>query len=130
MGSFIFDSCLHDQANGRLNFGADSFKCLLLSAVAVPSKSGWRKRSDVVGEVTGTGYTAGGVVVSVSAAMNGSSEDVKLGGFRLSRATVSARYGVYYKSRGGDASEDELVACIDFGETSSTNATWLATDST
>ena len=48
-------------ANGAINFGSASFKCLLHSSV--PSEANldaWVFRSDVSNEVTGTGYTAGG----------------------------------------------------------------------
>ena len=42
-----------------------------------------------------------------------------------STATITARGAVYYKSRGGASSADELVAYVDFGgDVSSTGATF------
>ena len=68
-------------------------------------------------EVTGTGYTAGGVT------MSGVSVSVAAGVVKIdwttdpawASSTITARRAVLYKSRGGAASADELVAAIDFG---------------
>lgn len=37
--------------------------------------------------------------------------------------TISFRYGIYYKSRGGASSADELLGFVDFGTQTVTNAT-------
>jgi hypothetical protein len=134
MASFIFDSLLDDQAQAKINFASDTFKCMLLTNAATPSKTAWLKRSDVTNEVAATGgYTAGGVTATVTATKDtvNHREDISLGGISISSATITARYAVYYKSRGGLASADELVAVIDFGsDVTSTAGTWALTAST
>lgn len=118
MASFIFNSAVRDEAVGAIDYDTDSFFVMLLSAAAEPNKDTWTKRSDVTNEVTGTGYTAGGaaVVVSVGAVETANDRvDISLGGKVWSAATITARYALYYKARGGAASADELVAVNDFG---------------
>lgn len=41
--------------------------------------------------------------------------DIGLGAVSWTSSTITARKAVYYKSRGGASSADELVAVVDFG---------------
>ena len=57
--------------------------------------------------------------------------EISLGGASWEASTITARGLVYYKSRGGAPSADELVAYIDFGEdVVSQNGTFAVTAST
>lgn len=117
MASFIFNSALYDEAKGSIDFDTDTFKVMLLTSTATPNKDTWTKRSDVTNEVTGTGYTAGGATATVTVGAVDTANDrvdITLGGVTWSTSTITARYAVYYKSRGGASSADELVAVIDF----------------
>lgn len=117
MASFIFNSALYDEAKGSIDYDTDAFKVMLLTSTAAPNKDTWTKRSDVTNEVSGTGYTAGGATVTVTVGAVDTANDrvdVSLGGNTWTTSTITARYAVYYKSRGGAASADELVAVIDF----------------
>lgn len=117
MASFIFNSTLYDEAKGSVDFDTDSFKVMLLTSTATPNKDTWTKRSDVTNEVSGTGYSAGGAAVTVTVGAVDTANDrvdVSLGGYTWTTSTITARYAIYYKSRGGAASADELVAAIDF----------------
>lgn len=117
MASIIFNSALYDALNGDIDYGADSFKVLLVTASYSPNKDTHTKRSDVTNEVTGTGYSAGGAAATVGVTNDTANDrqDVSLGAASWAAATITARGAVYYKSRGGLASADELVAYIDFG---------------
>ena len=132
MASFNFNSFVRDVITGSIDLNTDSFKMLLVSVLPDEAdKDAWAKRSDVTDEVTGTGYTAGGVAVALTvAAIDTANNDVEVtcsaGGWPSS--TISAVGAVIYKSRGGAASADELVSVIDFGGTvTSTNGTFTAT---
>lgn len=116
MTSFVYDSMVDDMATGAISFGADSFKVMLVSSVYVPDKSGHLSAGDITGEVSGGNYTAGGepVTVAVTSAVD-SETDIELSGASWPASTITARGAVYYASRGGAASADELVAFIDFG---------------
>jgi len=50
---FIFNSAMRDEAMGNINYNADAFKVMLLTATATPNKDTWSRRSDVTNEVTG-----------------------------------------------------------------------------
>jgi len=120
---FVFNSTLRDEAQGNIAYGTDTFKVMLLTNVATPNKDTWSKRADCTNEVSGSGYTAGGVAVSVSVgAVDNANDrvDVTLGAAEWTSSTLTARYAVYYRARGGASSADELVAVIDFGQDVST----------
>lgn len=134
MPSFIFNSAVRDEATGAIDYDTDNFKVMLLTAAAAPNKDAWAKRSDVTNEVVGAGYTAGGaaVVVAVGAVDTANDRvDISLGGATWANATITARYAVYYKARGGAATADELVAVNDFGaDVASTAAAFALAAST
>lgn len=131
---FVFNSALRDEARGDINYLTDTFKVMLLSASATPNKDSWTRRSDVTNEISGTGYLAGGVACAVSVGSvdtNNDRVDVTLGAVEWLSSTLTARYAVYYKSRGGASTADELVALVDFGQDVSTiNDTFSMTAST
>lgn len=97
-----------------------SFKFMLVSAV--PSEANldaWAFRSAVTNEVTGTGYTAGGVAVTVTVgAVDTVNNRVAITISNLSpgwtTATITAVGGWLYKVV-GTAATDDLVAFVDFG---------------
>jgi hypothetical protein len=83
-----------------------------------PDKKLHTKRSDVTNEVAaGGGYTSGGAAATVTVTKDNPNNrvNISLGGNVWPAATITARGAVYYKSRGGASSGDELLAYIDFG---------------
>lgn len=134
MASFVFNSALRDEAVGNIDYDTDTFKVMLLTSAATPNKDTWAKRSDVTNEVTGAGYTAGGAAATVTVGAVDTANDrveITLGGAAWPASTITARYAVYYKSRGGVASADELIAVNDFGsDVTSTNGTFTLNAST
>lgn len=120
---FLLNSAMRDEAMGNINYNADTFKVMLLTSTATPNKDTWTRRSDVTNEVSGTGYTATGTACTVTVGSTDTTNDrvdVTLGAVTWPTSTLTARYAVYYKSRGGASSADELVAIIDFGQDVST----------
>jgi hypothetical protein len=132
--AYIFDSALEDFLKGQIIIGTDTFKMMLLTSTAAPSKSGWAKRSDVTNEVAGTGYTAAGQAVTVTttaAAGASDKESINLADVSWAASTITARYAVVYKSRGGASTADNLLALIDFGaDFTDTNGTFTVHMST
>ena len=133
MASLIYNSCIRDAVTGAIDFDTDTFKMLLVTSSYTASKA-HDKRDDLTNEVSGTGYTAGGNACSVSvAATDNTNNDVEIS-FTVTSwtsATITARAGVIYKSRGGASSADELVGYVYFGsDVSSTNGTFAVTVST
>lgn len=131
MSSFIYNSCLLNSFRAKIDFESDKFKVLLLTDEYEPQKDEHASRADLIGEVAGKGYAAGGVAVNVRVSLADDRLVLTLGGWTLPAATVTARYAVYCLDRGGEPDEDALVACIDFGgDVASTNADFQLTAST
>ena len=133
MASLIYNSCIDDMARGAIDFDTDTFKVMLVASSYTPNKDTHDKRDDVTNEVSGTGYTAGGVASVCTVTKDTANDKVTLSFAAVSwaTATITARGAVYYKSRGGASSADELVAYVDFaGDVSSTGATFSLGSST
>jgi hypothetical protein len=104
-----------------------SFKFLLVSSV--PSESDldtFDFRSDIANEVTGTGYTAGGVAATVTVGSVDTTNDrtpVTITDLTnaWTSSTISAVGGWLYKVV-GSAATDQLVGFVDFGGTVTSTA--------
>lgn len=125
MASVIYNSFKRDIANGSIDLDTDTIKVMLVTSSYTPDIDAHAKRSDITGEVTGTGYASGG------AALEGKTVTVDNTGNRgifdatdvvWTPATITARGAVLYKARGGAASLDELICYIDFGADVSSTA--------
>jgi hypothetical protein len=131
MASLTFDSFVYDNSTGAIDLDADTFKIMLVTSAYTPNKKTHTKRSDVTNEVTGTGYTAGGVALASVVVTNDTANDrTKFASANPSwaSATITARGAVIYKSRGGAATADELVCYLDFGsDQTSTNGPFTVT---
>lgn len=133
MATLIYNSFFEDWARGAIDLDTDTIKVLLTTSSYVENKDTQSKRSDVTNEVTGTGYTAGGNTATITITKDNTNDrlDVTLGGTTWSSSTITARKAVYYKSRGGAASADELIAVIDNGsDVTSTGSTFTLNSST
>lgn len=133
MASLIYNSFIDDVAKGSIDCDTDTFKAMLVTSAYTPDKDTHLKRSSVTNEVSGTGYTAGGVTSAVTVTKDTANDKVtiQLAAVSWSTSTITARGCVYYKSRGGASSADELVAYNDFGaDVSSTGATFSIAAST
>lgn len=124
MASLIYNSCIDDMARGAIDFDTDTFKVMLVTSTYTANKDTDTKRSNVTNEVVGTGYTSGGVTSACTVTKDTANDKVTLSFAAVSWATstITARGAVYYKSRGGASSADELVAYVDFGGNVSSSA--------
>jgi hypothetical protein len=132
MASLIYNSAIDDMARNNIDFDSNSFKALLVTSSYVPNKDTHDKRDDVTNEVSGTGYTAGGVATVCTVTKDTANDKVTLSFAAVSWAssTITARALVIYKSLGGASSADALVCYVDFGsDVSSTGGTFSVTSS-
>jgi hypothetical protein len=122
MASLIYNSCPDDIVRGAIDADTDSFKAMLVTSSYTPNKDTDDKRDDVTNEVSGTGYSAGGVACVCTVTKDTANDRVTLQFAAVSWAssTLTARACVYYKST-GTASTDALVAYNDFGSNVSTS---------
>lgn len=116
MASLIYNSAIDDMARGAIDFDTDTFKAILVTSAYVPNKDTDTRLSNVTNEVVGTGYTAGGVASAVTVTKDTANDKVTIqfAAVTWPSSTLTARGCVYYKSRGGASSDDELVAYNDF----------------
>jgi hypothetical protein len=117
MASLIYNSAIDDMARNNIDFDSNTFKAMLVTSTYAPNKDVHDKRDDVTNEATGTGYTAGGATSTVTVTKDTANDRVTIqfGAVSWATSTITARGCVYYKSRGGASSADELVAYNDFG---------------
>lgn len=124
MASLIFNRMLELWARGNIDFDTDTFRRMLVAAGYSENKDTHDFRDDVTNEISGTGYTAGGAVTSVTVTLDTANDrlDITFATTTWPSSTITARKSVVYKSRGGAASADELIYVNDFGSDVSTTA--------
>ena len=133
MASLIYNSCIDDLARNNIDFDTNTFKAMLVTSSYTPNKDTHDRLDDVTNQVTGSGYTAGGATSTVTVTKDTANDlvTVQFGAVSWASSTITARGCVYYKSRGGASSADELVAYNDFGsDVSSTGGTFSVAAST
>lgn len=105
------------MATGAVDFDTDTFKVMLVTSTYTPNKDTHDYRNDVTNEVVGAGYSTGGATSSVTVTPDTANDKVTItfGAVSWADSTITARAAVYYKSRGGASSADEIIAYNDFG---------------
>jgi hypothetical protein len=99
----------------RIDWAGDTLKCSLHTVSYVPDQDAHDFWNDATNEVTGTGYTAGGVTLAgKSVSYDATSNELRLDFDDLvwgPGATISGiRVAVLYKVTGGASSTDPLIA--------------------
>jgi hypothetical protein len=102
--------------NKTLNLSAGNFWAMLLGTGYTPSPL-HSVLSNLSAEVTGTGYTAGGVAAPLTITRNDALDEIIVRAEQIIHPafTASPRYVAYYQKLGGAASADRVVMIIDWG---------------
>jgi hypothetical protein len=123
-----FGNGMLKAVTGGIDLDTDTFKVMLTTSTYTPNQDTHDFRDDVTNEVTGTGYTAGGATLAgVSTTYDAASNQVRISWTDPTwpASSITARTAVIYKSRGGAATADELVAfCTNDADVTSTGATF------
>jgi hypothetical protein len=101
----------------RVDWITDSIKVMLCTSAYTPDQDNHTFKSDITNEITGTGYTAGGVTLaSKTLTYTGASNKLVLDAADVSwtTATFTARYAVIYKDTGA-AGTSPVLGYVDFG---------------
>jgi hypothetical protein len=114
---------------GQIDLDTDTLKIMLTTSTYVPNQDTHDFRDDVTNEVgaTGTYASGGGTIAGKAVTYDSATNEVRFVWDDLSftGATITARVAVLYKSRGGAASADELIAyCVESSDVSSTASTF------
>lgn len=126
MSSTAYDSYLDDVLAGNIT-KTDTYGVMLASSAYTPNKATHMKRSDVTNEVSGTGYTTGGqtIVPTFSKDTTNHKCVITFPQITWPSSTITARYAIYFKKRGGASTADEIIAVDDFGaDVSSSSGTF------
>jgi len=123
MSSANFTNLARALAKGDIDF--DTLTCKVLLVSSLPSEANldaWANRSDVANEITGTGYTAGGIAQTFTLdALDTANNRQPITYANQSPGwsgsnTFSAVGAIIYKNS-GNAATDTLMHLIDFGGT-------------
>lgn len=97
----VYDNYIDKVWSGSI-LKTDTYKCVLLTSAYTPNKASHVYYSDLTNEVTGTGYTAGGVTVVPTFTLNTTAHTLTITWPAMSwtTATITARGTACYKSTG------------------------------
>jgi hypothetical protein len=130
MANQIYNSFKKDIMSGGIDLDTDTIKVALVTSTYTPNIDTHTKFSDITNEVTGTGYTAGGVTLSSVTVTQDNTNDLAYmdaADVSWASSTITARGAVIYKST-GTASTSPLVCYVDFGaDKSSSSGTFQIT---
>lgn len=118
MATIFYNSFFKDIADNNIDLDADTIYAMLVASAYTPDRDAHNRRDDVTNEASGTGYSAGGAEIANAATSQDDANDLmKFDGDDVAwtGVTVTFRYIVLYKNRGGLSSADELICAIDTG---------------
>jgi hypothetical protein len=104
--------------NETFNLSANNFYAMLLGTGYTPSAA-HSFRSDLTSEVTGTGYTAGGVPAPLTITRDDAANVTLVRAEQIIHpaCTVSPKFVAYYQRLGGAATADRVLMIANFGTT-------------
>jgi hypothetical protein len=135
MASKLYGQFLSQALNKEIDWDTDTIKVALLTNAYTPNQDTHNYYDDVVAsQVTGTGYTAGGLTLTNKTntyVPDTNTIILDAENVTWSSSTITARYAVIY-SVGGTNATSPLIGYVDFGsDQSSSNGnftiTWDAT---
>ncbi|MEZ5152141.1 hypothetical protein [Rhodococcus zopfii] len=113
----VFGLFLKSLANKEVDLDSDTFKVMLCTSAYAPNQDTHQYKSQVTGEVAGTGYTAGGAsLANVAATYDAATNTFKFDADDVvwPGSTFTARYAVIYDDTPSTAATKPLVGYIDF----------------
>ena len=128
MADVIYNSFKKDIMDGTIDLDTDTFKIMLVTSGYTPDQDAHSTRANVTNEVTGTGYTAGGLALTnVNPTSTGTTAYIDFADATWASATITAAGALIYNSTtDGGASTTNAVAVISFGgDKTSTNGDFV-----
>lgn len=122
----FYGKFLQSLFNKEIDFDSDTIKVMLCTSAYTPDQDTHRYKSDVTNEITGSGYTAGGITltsatVTYDAANNRITFDAA--DAEWNPATITARHVVIYDATPGADTTRPLIAFMSYdADVSSTAA--------
>lgn len=117
MANIIFNSFKKNVISGVIDLDTDTLKLALVTSSYNPDQDTHEFFSSVTNEVVGTGYTAGGKVLTSKAVAQDNTNNISTfdaDDVVWASSTVAARGAVLYKDTGSPATSP-LICYVDFG---------------
>jgi hypothetical protein len=136
MASKLYGQFVQQAFNKEIDWDSDTIKVALLNNTYTPDQDAHNYYDDVVAyEVTGTGYTAGGITLANKTNTYNSATNVIIldaDDVTWASSTITARYAVVYDAQASTNATRPLIGYVDFGsDQSSSNGNFTITwDST
>jgi hypothetical protein len=136
MASKLYGQFIQQSFNKEIDWDSDTIKVALLNNTYTPDQDAHNYYDDVAAyEVTGTGYTAGGLTLANKTNNYNSSTNVIVldaDDITWASSTITARYAVVYDATPATNATRPLIGYVDFGsDQSSSNGNFTITwDST
>ena len=122
MADVLYTHFKKHALDGTIDLDTDTFKIALLTSSYTPATSHEVFATVSSYETVGTGYTAGGqILTGVSWTITGSSSIWAATSPSWASSTITARYAVIYKSGTANSLTNPLVCCLDFGSDKTTS---------
>lgn len=120
--------------NKEIDLATDTIKAMLCTSSYTPDQSNHRYKNAVTNEVSGSGYTAGGVTIAgpggtggVSVTKSGLTVTVDGADTQWPSSTLTGRYLIIYDASPGSDATRPLISFVDFGaDVSTTSGTFQA----
>jgi hypothetical protein len=122
--AFPFNQSFKGLGLARFDFSSHTFKMMLTTGTYTPDRDTHEFKSAVTNEISGTGYTSGGVTLSGLSWTYDAGNDwcvLTCNPPAWSTATFTARRGVVYRDT-GSAATSPLLSYVDFGADASPSA--------
>ena len=115
--AYVYGQFPRSALNKEIDIDTDVIKVMLVTSAYVFNKDTHRYKSDITGEVTGTGYTAGGATLgSPVLSYDTATDTTNFDGADTAWAnsTITARGAVVYDSTPASDATRPLIMFIDF----------------
>jgi hypothetical protein len=136
MASKLYGNFVVKSFNKEIDWDSDTIKVALLTNAYTPNQDAHDNFDDVVAnQVTGTGYTSGGITLANKTNQYNSATNVIVldaDDVTWASSTITARYAVIYNATPATDATRPLIGYVDFGsDQSSSNGNFTITwDST
>ena len=116
----LYGKFIENLAKKQIDLVNDSIKVMLCTSSYIPDQDTHEHKVDVTNEITGTGYTAGGVALATkTVTYTGATNVLKFDADDVSwtESTLTFRTAVIY-----DATNNDLIGYVDYGADKSSEA--------
>lgn len=123
--ALMYGKAIQSAFQKRIDWQNDAIKVMLCSSTYTPNQDTHQFKSDITGEVTGTGYTAGGnTLANKTMPYTDATNVLTLRADNVSwpNSTITARYAVIYDDTPTLATDKPLLGYVDFGANQQSSA--------